>query len=157
DKPHLFLTIIFLVISKATGKAGTYWHSETRARSCSLSAWGPKGLKDLRVKTVRHLTCTPLKKKEITMHSPVTSTLRGKDITAAAVTTTAATTTCQVDVDVAARATQSLLDAFNADPIKAVQEEIMVAIGTPVLDINPDNPYHLNCSTDVAYMRIDTE
>lgn len=92
------------------------------------------------------------------MHSPVTSTLRGKDITAAAVTTTtAATTTCQVDVDVAARATKSLLDAFNADPIKAVQEEIMVAIGTPVLDINPDDPYYLNCSTDVAYMRIDTE
>lgn len=91
------------------------------------------------------------------MHSPITSTLRGKDIAATAAVTTAATTTCQVDVDVAARATQSLLDAFNADPINAVQEEIMVATGTPVLDINPDNPYYLNCSTDVAYMRIDTE
>lgn len=79
------------------------------------------------------------------MHSPITSTLHGKDITA------------HIDPEVAAQATISLLDAFNDDPISATQEEIMVAIGTPVLDVNPDNPYRVICSTDVAYMRIDTD
>lgn len=85
------------------------------------------------------------------MHSPITSTLRGTDL--AAVTQQ---TTCHIDPDVAAQAEKSLLDAFNSDPINATAHEIMVAIGTPVLDVNPDNPYHVTCSTDVAYMRIDT-
>lgn len=86
------------------------------------------------------------------MYSPVTSTLRGKTLTAM----TQQQTTCQIDPAVATQATQSLLDAFNNDPIKAVEQKIMVAIGTPVLDVNPDDPYYVTCSTDVAYMRIDT-
>lgn len=86
------------------------------------------------------------------MHSPVASTLRGEDIAALS----HEQTTCQIDPDVAAQATRSLLDAFNNDPMDAVEQEIMVAIGTPVLDVDPDNPYRVTCRTDVAYMRIDT-
>lgn len=86
------------------------------------------------------------------MYSPVTSTLRGENIFAA---TSQQHTTCHIDTDVAAQATKSLLDAFNEDPINAVNQEIMVAIGTPVINVNADNPYHVTCSTDVAYIRID--
>ena len=86
------------------------------------------------------------------MYSPVASTLRGEDIA----TLSHQQTTCQIDPDVAAQATRSLLDAFNNDPMDAVEQEIMVAIGTPVLDVDPDNPYRVTCRTDVAYMRIDT-
>ena len=86
------------------------------------------------------------------MYSPVASTLRGEDIAALS----HEQTTCQIDPDVAAQATRSLLDAFNNDPMDAVEHEIMVAIGTPVLDVDPDNPYRVICRTDVAYMRIDT-
>ena len=71
------------------------------------------------------------------MYSPVASTLRGEDIAALS----HEQTTCQIDPDVAAQATRSLLDAFNNDPMDAVEQEIMVAIGTPVLDVDPDNPY----------------
>lgn len=87
------------------------------------------------------------------MYSPVSSTLRGKDLSAAV---TQQQTTCQIDADVAAQASKSLLDAFNQDPLHAVEEEVMVAIGTPVLDVDPDNPYHVTCSVDVAFIRIDT-
>ena len=85
------------------------------------------------------------------MYSPITSTLRGKSLA----TAPTQQTTCHIDPDVANQATKSLLDAFNHDPMRAVEEEVMVAIGTPVLDVDPDNPYRVTCSTDVAYMRID--
>lgn len=86
------------------------------------------------------------------MYSPVASTLRGEDIAAVL----PQRTTCHIDAAVAAHAEKTLLDAFDNDPMSATQEEIMVAIGTPVLDVDPDDPYHVICYADVAYMRIDT-
>ena len=100
--------------------------------------------------------------------STTTPTLRGENTTTTTTTTHTAThttttmptthkTTCQINPEVADQASHTLLQAFDKDPIATAAEEVMVAIGTPVLDVDPDNPYHITCHTDVAYMRIDAD
>lgn len=97
------------------------------------------------------------------MYSPTTRSLRESDFTATNTVSHSAapqrqimlTDTCVLDLDVADYARKTLADAFITDPLSGADKDMCVAIGTPVITTDERDPYHVTCSTDVAYYRID--
>lgn len=88
------------------------------------------------------------------MHSPTTATLTLADRNALD-TALADTYGLHVDERVHASATADLEAAFDADPMTAGVHEVLVAIGTPTLHVDDDDPYTCEVTTNYAVYRID--
>lgn len=88
------------------------------------------------------------------MHSPTTATLTlaSRDTLDTAL---ADTYGLHVDERVHASATADLEAAFDTDPMRAGVHEVLVAIGTPTLHVDDDNPYMCEVTTNYAIYRID--